>query len=412
MSDMYSATKTTYLYVGSSIVIILLLFLIVQAYYNDEKLIKDINKNYAVLVKTPKGLVRSDNESVAQELEYVKHLLISNHAGAQTSCVNLIPKINTAMKNLAKFIKDNPDNAKSLCNLELKAEVVNQYLADSITPESRDWRSNYKSLLDWEHYERDLPSNPVEKLNFLIKNIDVAVKLLRFNVCNNGQIDLETLHNILLDLNEQICISGSMYTPDGGQITYGYDPYTKYNRPPPLPLFIQTQSTLEPFENKETEVRSLPPKGSFGKLNIKKEKFIIPYVPSELESDDRLVPTNDFSGVTKEIDVADQSFEGSVERDILGYKPPGHIISQLYDPTDHYTVNVNACGGKIVSDENLIRECVSKDIKLIDALRGDSSKMLDCIGNCDEEPNYYRWYSKLNNAIQDMEFIHGNEDNP
>lgn len=398
--------KTTFLYVGASLAILLIILLIIQMCRKNQKINREFNKRYNVIVKTPKGLVRADNESVANELEIVKDHLYKNAAGAQENCEDLTPQINRAMKNLAIFIKDNPaDNTEALCSLELKADIVNQYMQDSIVPDQRDWATSYKTLLDWEEYERDLPKHPMERLKYLINNLDIIIKLLRFDLCNNGHIDLEELHKILLTMNVQICKTGSMYAPDGQQIVYGEDPYSRYNRPPPLPLFIKDQYSLEPFDSHAVRPRALPKRGSFAKINNSLHR-----PPSLFLSTDRLVPTNDFSGIGETITIGDNSFEGDVERDILGYKPPGQIISQLHDSSDHYTVNVNACGGKTVPDDELIKQCVSRETPLFNALAGDATQMLGCIGDCDKEPNYFNWYNKMDVAERDTNYIYGGED--
>jgi len=398
MSD--KSLTGNFLYICMALSILLIIMLVVQAFRKDKKVKQTSGKKYAVMVKTPNGLVKSDNATIAEELENLKLQLQQNSAGAQEDCVDLTPQINRAMRNLANFIKENPsDNSDALCNIELKADLVNQYMADSITPEPYHYGTSYQSLLEWESYERDLPTHPTERLKYLIKNIDVIIKLLRFEVCDNGQIDLQLLYKILRNMNEQICKTGSMYTPTGVEITYGVDPYNKYNRPPPLPLYLKDQYSIEPFGSRSVSPKELPKKGSFGSL-AKNQQVQVDGVDI-FQSTDRLVPTDDFSGVTQKIIYGDKSFEGDVERDILGYKPPGHIISQLYDSSDHYTVNVNACGGKIVSDDQLWSQCVSREAPLINALNGDASQMLGCVGNCDQEPNYSNWYNKLDVAEVD-----------
>jgi hypothetical protein len=110
---------------------------------------------------------------------------------------------------------------------------------------------------------------------------------------------------------------------------------------------------------------------------------------NELEIDDNV---NDYSELIGQVSVLnrasndwfnkagstlmDNSLEGQAERDILGYRPPGHIISQLYDPSDHYTVNVNSCMGKTVPDELLSAQCTQYDIRPMMALQGEAGGMI------------------------------------
>ena len=55
-------------------------------------------------------------------------------------------------------------------------------------------------------------------------------------------------------------------------------------------------------------------------------------------------------------------------------------------------------------------KCVSREAPLINALNGDASQMLGCVGNCDQEPNYSNWYNKLDVAEVDTNGIFGGED--
>jgi len=72
----------------------------------------------------------------------------------------------------------------------------------------------------------------------------------------------------------------------------------------------------------------------------------------------------------------DASPEGMAERDILGYRQPGHIISQLYDRNDHYTTNVNSCLGKTVGDDELWSQCTQFDMRPKKALDGEAQYMI------------------------------------
>lgn len=72
----------------------------------------------------------------------------------------------------------------------------------------------------------------------------------------------------------------------------------------------------------------------------------------------------------------DNSLEGQVERDVLGYRPPGHLVSQIHDRDEHTTTRVNSCLGKTIPDDKLWRECASLDVKMFSALGGDSRGMI------------------------------------
>jgi len=405
--------RTNCLYIGGALAILLILMIIIRLCSSRTIRNKSNNDTNMLLVNTEKGLVRSSNHLIASELERVKALMLRGAAGAQDSCDDLTPLINNAMQNLAEFIQKNPElDSTDLCSLELKTDLVNQYMSESIDPNPNEYSTSYKSLLNWEEYERELPANAEERLIFLIKNLDIAIKLLRSEVCNNGQLDLSRLYKILVLLNKQICMTGGR---SSSLIPYQEpDTYTRYDKPPPLPLFLKDPNSIEPFESRAVTPRSRARKGSFAKLNTKMSNNdthpsiqlsnnTLKGMKSALISTDRIAPLSedgfaDYTTLPKEIEVGNYSFEGSVERDILGYKPPGHMIAQMYDPTENFTVLVGACGGKTVPDSHFYQECTGQDLEKINALHGDPRQMLDCIGGCDEEPNYFRWYNKLANS--------------
>ena len=65
-----------YLYIGSAVVIIMIILLISQAYKRNARLQITSDKKYQVLVNARNGLVKIDNQSAADELQNIRSQLI------------------------------------------------------------------------------------------------------------------------------------------------------------------------------------------------------------------------------------------------------------------------------------------------------------------------------------------------
>jgi hypothetical protein len=256
-------------------------------------------------------------------------------------------------------------------------------------------------------------SNTSDRLTFLVKNLDIVIAMMRSDVCDYGRIDLTKLYQILMTLNKNACLISELSTRHD-ETTGGY---TVPMRPRHEKLFTNNV----PMYSREAVVREAPSKEAFASVNdtsfgdigfktpmnsrqinsnltaayeavysnreLLKNRSALAF--NELEIDDNV---NDYSELIGQVSVLnrasndwfnkagstlmDNSLEGQAERDILGYRPPGHIISQLYDPSDHYTVNVNSCMGKTVPDELLSAQCTQYDIRPMMALQGEAGGMI------------------------------------
>mgnify|MGYP003450048234 FL=1 len=428
-------------------------------------------------------LIKVDSKVIITQLVLIKKSLTKMSSG--NLCESLSPQIKVAMKNLTKFIKQNPpENTNAICNMDLAADLVNQQMDLSVNPDSRDVATAYNTVLEHEKTERDINGSSEDLLKYLLLNIDVVIKMLQFDLCENGVLNLEKLYEILEEMNKRICSIGqthdkSIYPVDFPRYAMSLTRYKEYDNPPNLPLFIQEGPIMEPFQsrmnitrrrnthaminntNQNTKYNSTSdakfegfdqPKSLRGTMIVPTDppmspKFNalygmnlensynskhdfqadalakdplswqlpivlsqFPNTPAPPKNTIRAPPTQQYSIYDKynvqnaPTPACDNTFEGSVGCDILGYKPPGHIISQLYDKSEHYTVNNNSCA----SNTSMPREtatCYLEDIAMRNALDGSPEQMLDCIGDCYKEPNYFRWYNKMNTATRDMEFI-------
>ena len=181
-----------YLYIATAVTIILLIGLSYQMFKKNEKIVRSSIKHYNILVNKKSDLIKANAEETANDLEKIKQK-ITDVRGIIVS-KNYTDKINNVLSNLADFIDSNPSQSYNvLCQLDLRADVLQQEMADYTNGRiSKDLLSDI-----------DLES-PEQRLDFMLKNIDVTIALLRNNVCSNGYIDLDALENILHAVNKSI----------------------------------------------------------------------------------------------------------------------------------------------------------------------------------------------------------------
>jgi hypothetical protein len=411
-----SSEKVSYLYFGSTIIVVLILLLFVQLYKRKDVQPIEVLKKYQIVIDTPKGLIRSSNIRAAHELSIVRDQLIKKVQSTPNSCLTLVPLIQKSITNLFKFINENPRiNSEALCKFELRSDLVTQAMNDSVTPRALDWESTYKTIVEWEEKENDMKINPRGRLVYLIKNIDIVVAMLRNDICDYGRINLTKLYEILTELNTQLCKNGSEFTVHPSDELYNEIDFKskreKLHAMKNMEIkYNPDQMSIKPFDGHTTLNREPISKEAFGSINDipfadlgygstinvaandsnafnKVYKNTRGYmnmdIPDNINDYSELVgqasllnnvynKTRNQPGST----LLDRSIEGTVERDILGYKSPGHIISQLYDSSDHYTTRVNSCLGKTVSDDELWANCTKYDMRAKKALDGEAGYLI------------------------------------
>lgn len=472
--------STTILYLGFSVSLVLVILLI-HKYISRRIDIKNKGRQQVIVdAGSEHGMIRIDARIVLKELVMIRDLIKQKAPVVGPSCTDMTKQIKHAMKSITQFIKLNPpEQTNAICNLDLSAGVVNQQMSLSVNPEDRDVNAAYKTILEQEKTERDMPDDPEELMRYLLVNIDVVIKLLRFDLCQNGILNLKKLYEILQKMNQRMCAMGKshdttaqgLYTKDFPVYSMWLSKYQKYDNPPNLPLFTQEGPILEPFQGRENPQRhhrlvgnrdnfatlskyDSDPYAAMSDTNVVNDSTTIDYskvaneqvlassigstptfssadpqdlyaaynhqdnLPVSLSIPGIKRPTGPLSTLqdtpysvydkynTQDVPrtICDGTFEGSVGCDILGYKPPGHIISQLYDKSDHYTVNTNSCAQNSTTPRST-STCYLEDIAMRNALDGSPEQMLNCVGDCYNEPNYFRWNHKLNTATKDMEFI-------
>lgn len=83
----------------------------------------------------------------------------------------------------------------------------------------------------------------------------------------------------------------------------------------------------------------------------------------------------------------DNSFEGSVERDIISQRSPGYFAGYMRGD-DNYTTWRGACMGNCPDDAELWNECVAYDVSLQGALRGQNDSLF-----CPSTMSWAEWAS-------------------
>lgn len=347
------------LYVAVGVSVVLIVLMVMRMYFTERTPLF-----YKLLVDTPAGLVNYDNKQAADALAAAKKKLLAAKCLASDSCASLKPLLDDSMRNLEQFIKANPRNARDLCTLELRSNIIDQSMQDSVRPGS-DYVEQYRTLLDWEDTDNRMMSSNRKIMEHLIKNIDIAIAMLRSDVCDYGRLNLNKLYEILTKLSKWSCIE-----VDDFPIEHAANVSLM---PASIP-FMPNSVIIEPMDRLDSMHRETP------------ESFAVHATDFEIPEN-----ANNYSELLGEATVRnragtyhytklgstllDDGLEGQVEQDILAQQPIGHSIGQLY-ATDHFTINTKSCLGKTVSDDELWSQCTQHDMRPKLALDGEPQYMI------------------------------------
>lgn len=299
-----------YLYIATAVTIILLIGLMYQMLKKNETIVRSSYKHYNILVNKKADLIKTNAAETADELERIKQKITDVRAIVSKNYSN---EINQVLANLSDFIDSNPTQSYGvLCQLDLRADVLQQKMADYTKGRiSQDLLSDI-----------DLQS-PEQRLDFMLRNMDVTIALLRNDVCSNGYIDIDALENILTAVNKSI--GKPEFENDGqNEIT----PSDRYE--PKLPFYIMDSPAIEPMKSRANINRIQPNMKSF-------------------QAD---------SGI---------SFDAE-------YPTGMEYLRSHYNSSDHYTVNQGRCDGP--SDGQLTGNCLGFELDGRRALAGDHQALL------------------------------------
>jgi len=335
--------RIAYLYIGSSISIILIILLILQFKSTPQHKPKI---KYKVLLDTPKGLKQISNRQAADELANIKKMLNKRKLSANNSCARLVPLIKSSMQNLTKFINQNPHlNSNALCNLEIRSDIINQSMQNNLKPNGN---SDFKTILDWEEQEHRMTNSTVERMEYLIRNLDIVIKMLRANVCDYGRLNLSKLYHILLELNKLACGDPHKFPI---MIKNGKFKYKK------IPVRSLIEFEIEPMQSRETFMNK--------PVNI--NTIHHESLPSGI--DNLLRKRMNYK-------LNHGSIEGSIEKDILEHKPLGYTFGQVEKKEKYYTTNVNSCLGESVDDNEQWNKCTAYDARALEAINGQPQYLI------------------------------------
>lgn len=382
MSDTYNLSDNVeILYLVSSVVIVLVILLLSQYFFehvNHPKGEYRMKKNTVVL-NTPKGLVSVDNDVLIGEFKKIRDFISETHELADVKNVELGNTLDRSIVNLAEFLQKNGISDKSLV-----VNPITKNLELSIHPELSVSNAKWKTILEHEDAERKILAEPRDKILYLIKVINLIVQLLEEEGYNMNNVDLSSLYELINKI-----ISRSQHK---GLIKKK----VLLLQMPRMGLFLDAYKAVDYDEINTMDYREALYIEPFAVNRIKaknrmKKNKTTKRIQSDVLDKDTVQLIGDLKG--------DNSFEGLAQFDVMVDKTPGSIIQELEKipdaPSRYYTTNVNSCLGNSYDDTDLVKNCTSEDLKLRDALDGRPSKLLDCLGQCDDPINSARFYNTI-----------------
>jgi hypothetical protein len=227
------------------------------------KLVSKTSKKYGsdekIAIKTSKGLIKMNANSVAAELSKLRANLGLHEGYERTSKFD--KEIDRVLAHVKQFIEQNPHD-KDVCKGEIKASILDNAMADRITPHHIDQHIAHATVLS--HDDLEYGSDSL-RFDYLLKNIDVLIHMLQRDVCDGGLIDIHALEELLRKLDADLTAGSdfdkstgeytdSRFTTDfGREIAARFDPYAI----PRLSLFSSQSSQIEGFST-EAQVREYP----------------------------------------------------------------------------------------------------------------------------------------------------------
>ncbi len=226
-------TTTNYLYIGSGVIIVLMVFLLAQMM---QRRSLSYSADHIISVRTSRGLIKANQEITSRKIEEIANKLKLHNRRERVG--KFRPLIGAAISKIKKFIQDNPKN--DLCRSDIRADIIQRSLSDLVSPDDIQKNIAYNIILD--HDEIDNYSDE-QMFAYLLKNLDILIQMLQHKICEDGIIDIVELEDILNLLDEDLMHNGRFESPIGQEIGNTYDMY----RQPRTPIFIRDSTQLEPF---------------------------------------------------------------------------------------------------------------------------------------------------------------------
>ncbi len=256
MSLDYQGAK--HVYIVSGIIIVLVLAALACSVYKSHK---NYAANELIAVKTSRGLIKMNAQSIAEELARIRAELARHEGYERTSKFDI--EINQVLDHVKQFIEQNP-HSKDVCKGESKASIIHNAMADRITQHHVDQHLAHATILS--HDDLEYGSDSL-RFDYFLRHIDILIHMLKRDVCDGGLLDITALEGILRTLDKDLTkgaefdqstgeYSDSRYMTDyGRELSIRADPYAI----PRLPLFASRASHLEGF-SVESQIRGIPDK--------------------------------------------------------------------------------------------------------------------------------------------------------
>lgn len=196
-------SSTINVYILGAIIVVLVVILIVQ--YNHKRRFNSDNKK-TIAVKTTQGVIKIDKEFLIDELNKL-YAELDKHRGFERSG-KYTTLYTMQITTLKEFIKRNPKNGlnDNLHNTVDRSIVVDNALAEYTKIDSNVHTTVYKTILDDAHDNADIVDNQdkADKFEVMLMLINIVIQMLRNDVCDNGVIDYNSMHEILQRLDQDL----------------------------------------------------------------------------------------------------------------------------------------------------------------------------------------------------------------
>jgi hypothetical protein len=194
-----SITKETKkIYIVTGVLFVLFIILIVQI---TKKSQFAYDKNAKIAVKTSRGIIKMHSSNIVEELSRLRADLSKHEGYSRTNKYEI--EINNTLEHIKEIIQKNKDGYTRR-DIELLATINNR----------GDEPSKHRGILtDFDNEPDDIIDFDAIRLDHLIKNLDILISMLRFDLCHAGLIDFTMLEHIVLLLDVDLTDSLN-YTND------------------------------------------------------------------------------------------------------------------------------------------------------------------------------------------------------
>jgi hypothetical protein len=212
---------TKYLYIGSALIIIMIVFLLTQIIRKKQR----VYKNDQILsVITSRGLIMADQNNTKNKL-----IELSNGLKLHAKRVRVgkfRPLIENAIGKLQHFINNNPKH--NVCMNDDRANLIHRSMADLVSVDNLQKNTAYNTVLD---SDEETYYSDEQMYEYLLKNLEILIELLHGGICDSGVIDISELEKILNLLEDDLMHNGKFESLAGNELRNNYDAYKNPNAP-------------------------------------------------------------------------------------------------------------------------------------------------------------------------------------